>query len=131
MLRRPGRRGKGELQDVSVTVSKAAGDNEKLFGSVTTQGRRLRAGDEGVTLDRRRIVIGEPIKSLGVYTVSVKFRGDQRRSQGLGGQGIKRPLVLSKRGAPWTGLEAENGGFGIPSPRAGVSRRTTRKPKRR
>ena len=66
---------KARLQDVSVTVTKAAGDNEKLFGSVTTKDIASALAEEGVTLDRRRIVIEEPIKSLGVYTVNAKLRG--------------------------------------------------------
>ncbi len=66
---------KARIQNVSVTVTKAAGDNEKLFGSVTTKDIASALAEEGVTLDRRRIVIEEPIKSLGVYTVTAKLRG--------------------------------------------------------
>ena len=66
---------KARLQDVSVTITKAAGDNEKLFGSVTTKDIASALAEEGVTLDRRRIVIEDPIKSLGVYTVTAKLRG--------------------------------------------------------
>ena len=64
-----------QLQDVSVTITKASGDNEKLFGSVTTKDIATALAEEGVALDRRRIVIEEPIKSLGVYTVTAKLRG--------------------------------------------------------
>lgn len=66
---------KAKLQDVSVTITKASGDNEKLFGSVTTKDIATALAEEGVALDRRRIVIEEPIKSLGVYTVTAKLRG--------------------------------------------------------
>ena len=66
---------KERLAELSVTVSKQAGENEKLFGSVTARDVAKALATEGVTVDRRRIVIGEPIKALGVYTVGVKLHG--------------------------------------------------------
>jgi large subunit ribosomal protein L9 len=66
---------KARLSELSVTVSKQAGENEKLFGSVTTRDIEKALVAEGVTIDRRRIVIKEPIKALGVYTVGLKLHG--------------------------------------------------------
>ena len=66
---------KARLAEVSVTVSKAAGESEKLFGSVTTKDIEAALNSEGIKLDRRRIVINEPIKALGVYTVNAKLHG--------------------------------------------------------
>ena len=66
---------KARLEEVSVTISKPAGENEKLFGSVTSRDIETALGEEGITIDRRRIVIAEPIKSLGVYTVQLKLYG--------------------------------------------------------
>lgn len=66
---------KARLQEISVTVSKSAGENDKLFGSVTTKDIEVALAAEGVTMDRRRIVIEEPIKALGVYTVKAKLLG--------------------------------------------------------
>jgi len=66
---------KARLAELSVTVSKQAGENEKLFGSVTARDVAKALATEGVTVDRRRIVIDEPIKALGVYTVVVKLHG--------------------------------------------------------
>lgn len=68
---------KARLAELSVTVSKPAGENEKLFGSVTTRDIEAALKDESVTVDRRRIVIDEPIKSLGVYTVHLKLHGGE------------------------------------------------------
>lgn len=63
------------MAELSVTVSKQAGENEKLFGSVTTRDIEKALAAEGVTVDRRRIAIKEPIKALGVYTVGIKLHG--------------------------------------------------------
>ena len=68
---------KARLADLSVTVSKPAGANEKLFGSVTTREIEAALAEENVMIDRRRIVIAEPIKSLGVYTVQLKLHGGE------------------------------------------------------
>jgi large subunit ribosomal protein L9 len=66
---------KARLAETSVTVAKPAGENEKLFGSVTARDVAQALLAEGVTADRRRIVIGEPIKALGVYTVGLRLHG--------------------------------------------------------
>ena len=66
---------KARLAELSVTLSKPAGENEKLFGSVTARDIVGALETEGVKIDRRRIVIDEPIKSLGVYNVGVKLHG--------------------------------------------------------
>jgi large subunit ribosomal protein L9 len=68
---------KAELEKVEITISKPAGDQEKLFGSVTTRDIAAAMAEEGITVDRKRIVIAEPIKSLGVYTVQVKLYGGE------------------------------------------------------
>lgn len=68
---------KKRLAELSVTVSKPAGANEKLFGSVTTREIEAALAEEAVTIDRRRIIIAEPIKSLGVYTVQLKLHGGE------------------------------------------------------
>lgn len=66
---------KDVLANLSVTISKPAGDNEKLFGSVTTRDVESALAAEGVAVNRRNIIIAEPIKSLGVFTVQVKLYG--------------------------------------------------------
>ena len=62
-----------ELGGLSVTLAARAGDGGRLFGSVTTADvvdAVSRAG--GPKLDKRRIVIGSPIKALGTHAVTVK-----------------------------------------------------------
>ncbi len=68
---------KAKLEETSVTISKPSGDNEKLFGSVTTSDISKALAVENITLDKRRILIEEPIKSLGVYTVKAKLFGGE------------------------------------------------------
>ena len=63
------------LAELSVTIAKPAGEQEKLYGSVTTRDISAALDAEKITVDRKRIVIPEPIKALGVYTVQVKLRG--------------------------------------------------------
>ena len=66
-----------ELRDkillVSCTIATEAGEDDKLFGSVTAQDVALAFKEEGFSIDKRKIVLEEPIKKLGVYHVTVKF----------------------------------------------------------
>ena len=68
---------KARLESLSVTISKPAGENEKLFGSVTTRDIAAALKDEDVTVDRRHIVIPEPIKTVGVHRVQLKLHGGE------------------------------------------------------
>jgi large subunit ribosomal protein L9 len=56
-----------------VTISQKAGENDHLFGSVTTKdiGDALEA--KGFTIDRRKIQLDEPIKALGEFEVPVRL----------------------------------------------------------
>jgi len=64
---------KEKLSLVSCTISVEAGDDDKLFGSVTTQDIADAFETEGFSLDKRKIVMEETIKKLGVYNVTVKL----------------------------------------------------------
>jgi large subunit ribosomal protein L9 len=66
---------KARLAEVSVTITKPSGENEKLFGSVTSRDIESALAEEGITIDRRRSIIAEAIKALGVYTVQLKLYG--------------------------------------------------------
>ena len=66
------------LEDLSITVAKPVGENEKLFGSVTPKDIEDTLREDGIVVDKKRIRIEEPIRSLGVYTVQVKLEtGDE------------------------------------------------------
>jgi len=60
------------IASLSLTISAEAGDEEKLFGSVTSDAISDALKEEGVMIDKKDIIIEEPIKSLGVYQITVK-----------------------------------------------------------
>ena len=62
-----------QLAGVTCHLTRRAGENDRLFGSVTPTdiSESLRA--EGFELERRAIELPEPIRELGVFTVSVKL----------------------------------------------------------
>jgi large subunit ribosomal protein L9 len=61
------------MASVEVTIAQKAGDNDQLFGSVTAQDIAAALERAGYTIDRRKVNLEEPIKSLGDYKVSVKL----------------------------------------------------------
>jgi len=64
------------LQKVSVTIPAKAGENEKLYGSVTTAEIAEALEKQGVKLDRHCLVLDAPIRSLGVFEVKVKLHAE-------------------------------------------------------
>ncbi|GAB4180178.1 MAG: 50S ribosomal protein L9 [Calditrichia bacterium] len=65
-----------KLESVSVTIPVAVGEGDKLYGSVTAQTIFEHLEKQGVTIDKKAIVLDEPIKALGVYSVPVKLHKD-------------------------------------------------------
>ena len=61
------------LSSISCTVVRKVGENEVLYGSVTAADIAEHIVKEGITLDKRRIELHEPIKSLGIYTVPIRL----------------------------------------------------------
>ncbi|MFH1220553.1 MAG: 50S ribosomal protein L9 [Candidatus Eisenbacteria bacterium] len=64
------------LNKVSCTAEVQAGEDDRVFGSVTSAdvGELLKA--QGFDIDKRKIVIDEPLKALGVYTITVRLHAD-------------------------------------------------------
>jgi len=62
----------GKISNLSLTISAEAGEEDKLFGSVSNDMVSLALSAEGINIDKRDIALDEPIKKLGVYNVSVK-----------------------------------------------------------
>ena len=67
---------KAKLEQLSLTIAKQAGEEGKLFGSVTTKEIAEGLKEEGLEVDRKKIRLEEPIKSLGVYTVEIRLTLD-------------------------------------------------------
>lgn len=64
-----------ELEKVSITIQMKVGEDEKLFGSVTSQMIAESLKEKGLTIDKRNIELEDSIKALGIYTVNVKLPG--------------------------------------------------------
>jgi large subunit ribosomal protein L9 len=62
-----------ELEKISLTIKMKVGEDEKLFGSVTSQMIAEALKEKGFEVDKRIIELEEPIKALGIYTVDVKL----------------------------------------------------------
>lgn len=62
-----------KLGSVSVTISVSVGEEDKMFGSVTSQDIAAELEKQGHAVDRRKIVLEEPIKALGIYSVPIKL----------------------------------------------------------
>ncbi|GAB4128675.1 MAG: 50S ribosomal protein L9 [Ignavibacteriales bacterium] len=65
-----------ELEKVSITIPVKVGEEDKLFGTVTAQMIADSLKEKGYEIDKRKIDIPEPIKSLGIFTVAVKLHSE-------------------------------------------------------
>jgi large subunit ribosomal protein L9 len=61
------------LSGVELTIAQKAGENEQLFGSVTVADLAAALEKQGYNIDRKKIQLAEPIKTLGEYKVAVKL----------------------------------------------------------
>lgn len=62
-----------KLAALSLTIRQAAGESDRLFGTVTNMDIAAALEKEGISIDKRQITVEEPIKTLGIYTVPVKL----------------------------------------------------------
>ena len=62
-----------KLEGVTVALTHQAGEEGKLFGSVTTMEIAAFLKEQGLEVDRKKMVLADPIKQLGNYTVPVKI----------------------------------------------------------
>lgn len=65
-----------KISALSITISREAGEEDKLFGSVTTKDIADALRNEGVVIDRHNIQIEQPIKQLGIFDVVVKLHSE-------------------------------------------------------
>jgi len=61
------------IEAISCTIAKAAGEEDKLFGSVTAADIQTSLKNEGIDIDKKKIMLDEPIKKLGIFTVPIKL----------------------------------------------------------
>lgn len=62
-----------KLSDTQITISMQSGEESRLFGSVTNVMIAQELADRGFEIDRRTIVLDEPIKTLGTHEVKIKL----------------------------------------------------------
>ncbi len=65
-----------KIEKTSVTVAKQVGEEEKIFGTVTTTELEELLSAEGLKINRRDIVLTEDIKKIGLYSAQVKLHPD-------------------------------------------------------
>jgi large subunit ribosomal protein L9 len=61
------------LAGVSLTLSRKAGENDQLFGSVTTGDISEALAAQGYTIEKRKIALTDPIKLVGEYEIPLKL----------------------------------------------------------
>lgn len=66
------------ISALSITISAKAGDEEKLFGAITADMISKALDGEGISIDKKDLILDEPIKKLGVYQVGVKVHPEVR-----------------------------------------------------
>ncbi len=64
---------KEKISEITVTVRAKAGEEGRLYGSVTSRDIAQELDAQGVVVDRRKIIIDEAIRSLGEFQVPVKL----------------------------------------------------------
>lgn len=62
-----------QLEKLSFSFTRKSGENDKLFGSVTNGDIADSLKSKGYDIDKKKIVLAEPIKALGIYKVPVKL----------------------------------------------------------
>jgi len=64
------------LEAVELVISRRVGEHDTLYGSVTSSDIAEALGAKGLTIDRRKIQLGDPLKTVGDHVVPVKLHRD-------------------------------------------------------
>jgi len=65
-----------KLKDVSLTIAAKVHEGEKLYGSIQSSDISAKLKDAGYDVDKRHIMLAEPIKQLGMYTLKIQLHKD-------------------------------------------------------
>ena len=65
-----------QLEELEISIPVRVGENEKLYGSVTSQDIVKAIAQQGYTVDKRKVLLPEPIKTLGEFEVPVRLDVD-------------------------------------------------------
>lgn len=67
-----------KLAGLSLTFPMKVGEEDKLYGSVTASDIQRRLEEQGIHVDKRKIDLPEPIRSLGEFRVGIKLHAEVR-----------------------------------------------------
>lgn len=65
-----------QLSSVSVKITRAVGEENKMYGSVTAKDIEAAYAEKGITIDRKLMELPEPIRTLGLTEVKVRLYAD-------------------------------------------------------
>jgi len=65
-----------KISELQVSIAMKVGEEGKLFGAVTPQAISKELALHGYEIDRRNVVIEEPIKTLGIFSVKIKLHSE-------------------------------------------------------
>lgn len=65
-----------QIAAAKITIKAKSGEEDKLFGSVTSMDIAEALKAEGIEIDKKKIHLDEPIKRLGEYTVTIKLHSE-------------------------------------------------------
>jgi len=75
-LKREAEQLKDRIEKLSLTSEVLVGEEDRIFGSVTAQNVVELLKNQGLNIEKKNVLLEEPIKSLGVYTVPIKIEKD-------------------------------------------------------
>jgi len=65
-----------KINGLKITLARAVGEDDKLFGAVTAKEIEAAAKAQGVTVDRKKMQLAEPLKAVGTFDIPVKLMTD-------------------------------------------------------
>jgi large subunit ribosomal protein L9 len=65
-----------KLDGVSLTAAMPVGEDDRMFGSVTNQDLADLLAAKGFEIDKRKIILEEPVKALGIYEIPIKLHSE-------------------------------------------------------
>lgn len=65
-----------KLKSLSITIPVKVGEEDKVFGSVTSQEIAQQLQEKGYEIDKRQVLLETPIKALGIYDIPIKLHPD-------------------------------------------------------
>jgi len=68
------------LKNVEILMEVEVGENDKLFGSVTTMDLQKALNDQNIEIEKQDILLDNPIKSLGVYDIPIKVTSSLKQN---------------------------------------------------